>query len=223
MQQGFGRLLLLHELFHDGQDLRTSNYYDVGRAGTVLEGVDFAADAFALAVLIAWDLRRGGPRALEAAGDRAARWVGWAIEGIEAFDRFEQGVRIERLFERRLRRYLIWYLQRERARAVRQKANARNDVERLFAGRLAVELAPLAGRLDARFDKLVAGSTPHTELFAALDGHLIREARRPGFDPGALVDAVRRYDRAPIEMAMGYVLDEHRAVLIPWVAEDNNG
>lgn len=216
MQQSFAQLLLLHELFHDGQDLRTSNYYDVGRAGTVLEAVDFAADAFALAVLIAWDLPRSGPRAAERAGDIAARWVGRAIRGIEAFDLLEQGTRIERLYERRLRRYLVWYLQQERARVVRPGKNARRDVEQLFAGRLAVELAPLAGHLDARFDKIVAGPTPQTELLASLDGHLIRAARHPGFDPGELVGAVCEYQGARIEQAMHYVLDEHRAVLVPW-------
>ncbi len=122
--------------------------------------MDFAADAFALAVLIAWDLPRSGPRAAERAGDIAARWVGRAIRGIEAFDLLEQGTRIERLYERRLRRYLVWYLQQERARVVRPGKNARRDVEQLFAGRLAVELAPLAGTSTRASTRSVAGPTP---------------------------------------------------------------
>src|SRR5690606_18851193 len=59
----FAQLLVLHELHHDGHDLRTSSYAEIGRAGVVLEEIDFWADAFSLSTLIAWDLRRGGPRA----------------------------------------------------------------------------------------------------------------------------------------------------------------
>ncbi len=220
MQQGFGQLLLLHELFHDGQGIRTSNYQDVGRAGVVLEEVDFAADAFALATLIRWELRTNGLNALRKAPDVAVRWVDWSIRGIEAFDRLEQGDCIEQLYDRRLRRYLIWYLQLERARAVRPGENAKEDINRLFSGRLTVELAPLAGRLDSRFEKLVVGPTPRTELFASLDGHLIREAHRPGFEPGALVDAVKKFQPGPLTSAMGYVIGEHQQVLVPWLDGD---
>lgn len=62
----------------------------------------------------------------------------------------------------------------------------------------------------------MTGATPSTELFAAIGGRLIRHGKRPGFDPGALVEAVRAYDAAAIQAAMRYVLGENRAVLAPW-------
>lgn len=213
VQRGFGQLLLLHEIFHDGQDLRSSNYYDVGRAGVVLEEVDFAADCFALAVLMKWDLRRGGPEAQERPGELASKWVGFALRGIAAFDRAEQGEHLERLYERRLRRYLIWHLQAARAETLRP----RDQVEDLLRGRLTVELAPLAGHLDPRFDKLVHEARPDTELFVALDGHLIRERRGRRMDPAALIEAARCLDRDDIiASTMRYLVDEHRRLLAPW-------
>lgn len=210
----FAQLLVLHELYHDDQDLRTSNYAEVGRAGVALEEVDFWADAFALDTLIAWDLRQGGPRAQARASEVATSWLDSAIFGIEAFDRFENGARIDRLYERRLRRYLIWHLQHQRATTVR----GRDDVRDLFQDRLVVELAPLDGALDARGDKLVKRALPdRTEIFAVLRGHLVRRGSRPDFEPSALVDAVRTFDRAKIRTAMQVLVEEHRSVLVPWL------
>jgi len=210
----FAQLIVLHELYHDDQDLRTSNYAEIGRAGVVLEEVDFWADAFALDTLIAWDLRQGGPRAQARASEVAISWLDTAVFGIEAFDRFEHGARIDRLYERRLRRYLIWHLQHQRATTVR----GRDDVRDLFRDRLFVELAPLDGTLDARGDKLVNRALPaRTEIFAVLRGHLVRRGSRPGFEPSALVDAVRMFDREKIRTAMQVLVDEHRSVLVPWL------
>jgi hypothetical protein len=44
----------------------------------------------------------------------------------------------------------------------------------------------------------------------------IRHAKRSGFDPGELVEAVRTYNAAAIQGAMRYVLGENRAALAPW-------
>jgi hypothetical protein len=209
----FAQLLLLHELYHDGQDLRTSNYAEIGRAGVVLEEVDFWADAFALETLIAWDLRQGGPRAQSRASEIAANWIDTAIFVIEAFDRFEQGTRIDRLAERRLRRYLIWHLQYQRAATVR----GRDDIHQMFGDRLFVELAPLDGSLDARGDKLVKQALlGRTEIFAVLRGHLVRRGPRPDFEPGNLVKAVREFGRDQIRKTMQVLVEDHRSVLTPW-------
>jgi hypothetical protein len=209
----FAQLLVLHELYHDGQDLRSSNHSEVARAGVVIEEVDFWADSFALETLIAWDLRRGGPRAQERAHEIATDWLDTAAFGIEAFDRFDQGARIERLYERRLRRYLIWHLQHQRAATVRTS----DDVHALFRDRLFVELGPLDGALDARGEKLIKQARHgRTEIFAVLRGQLIRRGPRPDFEPSDLVNAVRSFQRAQIRQTMQVLVEEHRAVLVPW-------
>ena len=74
----------------------------------------------------------------------------------------------------------------------------------------------MSARIDRRFDREVIAATSSTELFAAVDGRLIRHPRRPGFDPGALVDAVRGYNALAIQAAMRFVIGENRAALVPW-------
>lgn len=209
----FAQQLVLHELHHDGQDLRTSNYAEIGRAGFALEEIDFWADTFALDTLIAWDLRRGGPRAQARVAEVAAGWIDTALFGIEVFDRFEQGARLDRLYERRLRRYLIWHLQFERAGTLRSADDARD----LLRDRLFVELAPVEGVLDPRGDKIVTGAIAgRTEVFAVLQGHLIRRGPRPGFDPSELIEAVRLFDRERIRRVLRVLVEEERSVLAGW-------
>ena len=209
----FAQLLVLHELYHDDQDVRTSNYAEIGRAGVVLEEIDFWADAFALDTLTAWDVRMGGPRAQADVRGRACAWIDAAISGIEAFDRLEQGTRIEKLYERRLRRYLIWHLQHERAATVR----SRDDLRELFGDRLFAELAPLEGALDPRGDKVVDGAlSGRTEAFAVVRGRLLRRGPRPGFEPSGLVEAVRQFDRAEIRRTLRVLVEEGRSVLAAW-------
>jgi len=65
--------------------------------------------------------------------------MGVGLSGIEAFDRFEQGKRIEWLPERRLRRYLVWHLHRARAEAIVSE----DQLWPLSGQRLVVELSML--------------------------------------------------------------------------------
>jgi len=207
------KLLLLHELLHHWQDIRSTNHFNVGRAGVVLEQVDFAADAFALRALMSMELDVGGQRARGAAREILRRLLEACLHGVESFDRMEQGATIKRLPERRLRRYLAWHLQLARASAVSDASHA----DELLRPALTVELAPLIGRIDTqRYEKVVLRALDTTELFCAIGGHLVREPRRPGFDPGALVEAVRSYAGPVIQRAMLAVVDEHRARLAPW-------
>lgn len=213
----FAGLLLLHEMYHDDQDLRTTNFAEIGRAGMVLEEVDFWADAFALETLIRWDIRQGGPRAKEKSAELACKWIDTAIFGIEAFDHFEPGAQIEQLYERRLRRYLIWHLQFERARTIRTS----EDIGALFGERIFVELAPLEGTLDHRQDKLVkCGILGRTEIFVVCKGRLVRRAphQPTRFEPSELVNAVRAFDRVKIRKMLEVVVNEHSSVLVPWRA-----
>lgn len=230
VQRDFGQLLLLHEIAHDSQALRTSNYYGVGRAGVVLERVDFEADVLALAVLLRWSLRRGGPRAQEQPGALASRWVSSMLAGLAAFDRAVQPERqrIERLYERRLRRYLVWHLQRARAEALRGVSDGigvedlLQHVDELCRGRLTVELAPLVGRLDERFDKLVDAVRDDTELFVELDGRLLRQSQNHQYPLKDVLDAVRAFDIDPqgrVARVMHTLVDAHRKEVVPWAAE----
>lgn len=211
-QRDFIRLFVLHESLHDLQGVRTTNYLEIGRAGVVLEDVDFVADLFALRALVRVEYRRGGETAAANARAILLRLLDAALYGVEAFDLMAHGERIAALPERRLRRYLIWHLERARANAVDTPAHA----ETLLAGLLTAELAPLAGYLDDRYDRIVRHSLRETEFFASLDGHLVRHGPRPGFEPGRLVEAIRGYNRTAIENAMHFVVNENRAILVPW-------
>lgn len=214
-QRGFAKLVLLHELIHDWQALRSTNYMSVGRASFVLEQVDYAADVFALQTLMNLELDNGGSRAHKEVSKRLRAWVELILHGIQIFDLMEQGSRMSRLPERRLRRYLLWHLQLARAATVHQAQH----VDEMLRSSLTVELAPLAGHVDAqRHDKVVTRALPDTELFIAVGGHLVRAPKRPGLDPSALVEQVRNYAHEPIQSVMVAVVDDHRAKLAPWRA-----
>lgn len=207
-----GPLFVLHELYHVAQRLGGAGYRGIGRAGFVLEEVDFWADAFALVNVSLHSVREGGRSAERNPAPLAAAAIDAHIAAMGAFDRMEQGPRMARLPERRLRRYLIWHLQRARALTLRSP----QGLESLYAGRLLVELAPLDGSIDAGGDKIVERATPNTQLFAALSGRLIRRPRLPdNFEPAQLVEAVRRFDRAVLERAMGYLVEAERELLLP--------
>lgn len=208
------KLFILHELHHVEQRLNTGTYYEIGRAGVVLEAVDYHADAFALATLIDHEVARRGDSGVEARPAIATACVEAHLRTLEAFDRAEQGDTIERLAERRLRRYLVWHLQRLRMRTLHADAWSPGLA---LGAQLTVELAPLAGRLDARYDKLVDGPTSDTALFIALRGNLARVERSAGYDPAALVAAVRRYDWRAIEAPLAAALVMHRELLGAWV------
>jgi hypothetical protein len=212
-QRRLAILLVLHELFHDRQELRSTNHDDVGRAGVVLEAVDFAADIFALRVATSIALRRLRPASSPAAmRDEAVSWFDAVLFGIQAFDQWQHGTPIADLADRRLRRYLTWHLQRVRAETLETAAH----LDTLLASSITVELAPIHARLDHRFDRHVRSALPSTELFVAIDGRLIRRGKQPGFDPGVLIDAVRTYDSAAIRAVMRSVVGESRALLVPW-------
>ncbi|WP_437485780.1 SAVED domain-containing protein [Sorangium sp. So ce1014] len=214
-QKDFAKLLIVHELLHDWQALRSTNYSAVGGAGVVLEQVDYAADAFAVRALMKMDLARGGDVARDEVRARLQRWLDMVLHGISSFDIMDQpGMKMTRLAERRLRRYLMWHLQLARAATIWEPAH----VDEMLRPPLAVELAPLAGKLDTeRYEKMVTRALPDTELFCAIGGHLVRQARRPRFEPGDLVEAVKSYSRDPIQEAMAFLVDEHRDKLAPWI------
>ena len=211
-----GVLFTLHEVYHYAQGLDSTNYRDIGRAGFVLEEIDYWADAVALLTATRWAVDRGGEDGVEACGELLLANIDAALAGIEAFDRMEQGEAMRVLPERRLRRYLIWYLQRARAEVVREPA----EIDQLLEERLFVELAPLPGHLSPRHDKIVRlpEDNASVQVFVALGGRLIRSARLPSnFEPMALIDAVRRFDAPLILEGMRYLRNSNEALLAPWI------
>jgi len=212
MQERFAKLLLVHELFHEYQSIRSTNYFEVGRAGVVLEAVDFAADVFALRVLLAGEFRRAGDVDSEEVRRIAREWFDAVLFGVQSFDRLEHGARIIRLADRRLRRYLTWHLQAVRAEYV----DLPSHVVTMLASVVTAELAPVTARVDHRYDREVLAATPATEFFAAIGGRLVRHGKRPGFDPGGLIEAVRGFNTEEIRRAMRFVVGESRLLLLPW-------
>ena len=209
----FARLLFLHELVHFCQNLTSLNYHDVGRAGVVLEDVDFWADAFALHTCVRWETRRSGIRGEEEVGAILCVYLETHLRGLCAFDRMEQGAALEAFPERRLRRYLLWALQWARAETV----HTPEAVDALFALRPFIELAPLKGRMSPVSDKLVARPTEHTQLYIGLGARLIRESRdAANFSPGALVEHARTLDVESLKRALRFVVEKHLAILAPW-------
>jgi hypothetical protein len=217
-QKDFAKLLLLHEIVHDWQVLRNTNHPNIGRAGFVLEHIDYLADVFAVRLLVNVDVFRGGSHTVENIRDRVGHWLDMVLHGITAFDQAEQGqVKMDRLAERRLRRYLLWHVQRARACTLETP----KQFDQMMASALTVEMAPLTGWLDAkRWEKMVRDTLTDTELCIAIDGRLIREAKRQGFDPDALIDAIREYQHQRAHTEVYAVVDQHRSALMPWTLEE---
>ena len=204
---GVARQLVVHELFHDFQQLTRANYRQIGRAGLVLEELDFWADVFSVQVLASFAASGSASRA-----DAVRVETDRVLAGIEAFDRSESGQRLDRLYERRLRRYLIWYLQRARASTLVNDA----DVDAMLRHRLAVELVPTTGYLDDRGDKVVRRSTDRTQLVVICDGRLARFPTDDNLHPQAMVEDVRSFRRDALSEAMDRVVGYRPELLVPW-------
>ena len=216
-QKDFAKLLLLHEILHDWQALRNTNHSLVGRAGFVLEHIDYLADVFAVQTLVNVDLDKGEAESGIAVRLSARKWLDMVLHGIEAFDKAEQGPdKMVRLAERRLRRYLLWHVQFARARTIETE----KQFEDMMQSSLTVELAPLAGWVDAkRWEKMVKGALSDTELCIAVDGRLVRAGPRPDFNPEKLIEALLAYDRQGAHKQVDAVVDVERDKLMPWTKE----
>jgi hypothetical protein len=212
-QQDFAKLVILHEIVHDWQELTSTNHTFIGRAGFVLEEVDYFADAFAVHTLVNMELAIDG-RARRDVSGTVLRWIDMVQRGIEAFDRMEQGPRMKHLTERRLRRYLLWYLQHARAKLVKTEA----DAKEMLRSAVTIELAPLFGYIDSqRHEKVVKKPLENTELCIALDGRLVRVEKMPGYSVAGIVDLVREYKHEMANDVMFAVVDRNRKILARWL------
>ncbi len=200
--------LIVHELVHNFQDLTHANFRNVGRAAVALEEIDFWADAYTVGALA----RMRAESTSYSVHDAITSEIDHVLLGIETFDRAQHGSEITLLYERRLRRYLIWHLQRARAATAR----TREDVSNLLNSRLIVELVPLAGNLDARYDKLVDCTLPQPELIVACGPRLKRLSSSANLDLSTLLDDVRHFRRGPILEIMRRVVTEAGDLLADW-------
>src|SRR5216684_538710 len=213
-QVRIAQLLLVHEVHHFDQSIQSTDYMEIGRAGVALEEVDFWADVFSVSVLVRWQSRRSKQSAKGVFRSTLLSYLDSLLLGVRSFDRAEQGERIGRLFDRRLRRYLIWHLQRARAATVKSI----DSMDQMLGARLIVELAPLRGSLDSRWDKVVDRPLPNTELVVVFRGALDRFHQQPGFDPSSLVEAVRSFDEYKLRNAMKLVVGKWFDRIAPWAA-----
>lgn len=211
-QKRFLHLVLLHELLHFDQHLDRYNHHNIGSAGLVLEEVDFTADAFAIGTAAAWELRCGDQRGTGRVAARTSQYILTSLRGMMVFDRLEHGEQIRRLAERRLRRYLIWHLQYLRAQTLTNE----HSPHILFSHRLAVELAPLAGYLDAHYEKFVRSAHSDTELCFAYGAKLRRIRKSRSFNPEILLAAIRDMNETIAQEQLRHVLAETSHLLAAW-------
>jgi hypothetical protein len=208
------QMLVLHEIEHYSQGLESSTYQGIGRAGVALEDIDYWADAVAAGTLAHWQFRCRPTGGISHFRDSSVGVIDTVLMGIEAFDRVDHGDRIELLPERRLRRYLIWHIQRARSLTVQKP----EDLLQLLGMRLIAELSNVEARLDDRHEKIVVRASAGSELVLSLDKRLARITASATFDPERLVEAVRTFNRAAIEPMMRSVRDQQRDLLVPWFA-----
>ena len=213
-QRQIGLLFLLHEVLHFEQNLVNGNYRRVGQAAVALGQLDFIADVFSLETAVRWSVRRGGQKAVEQIAEITEGFLTSYVCGVEAFDRLEQGDMLRRLSERRLRRYLTWYVQRERSKSLRNS----DDLQALCRTQLVVELAPLKGCLDNQYEKMVDGVLPTTRLVIACGHDLLLIDQSPNFNAASLLDAVRHFRHEDVQPLMRHIVEPkgRRTVLCPW-------
>ncbi len=221
-----GVLLVLHETFHSFQNIDSFRYHGVGRACEGLEVIDYEADAAAIGVAIAKELREAkiqdmDPKSLRhATAQVGARWFETSLMGIEAFDRFEQGDRITNLADRRLQRYMIWHLNLSAVKTARRPDN----IWKLLSEKPTIKLGRTNGYCGPRRgDKFVTSPKDQSELFLTLRSakgpHGMRRLRvkeDSNFRPGDIIEAVRDYDRERLQDLFGYVRSQYRAQIVPW-------
>ncbi|MEQ1565285.1 MAG: CHAT domain-containing protein [Myxococcota bacterium] len=198
------RLFLMHALYSYDQGVSASNYRGAGPAELILEEVDYWADAFALLTCAGWEIERGGAAAVERCGEILVENLDAYLDALALFDRMEHGDFLTDLPTRQIRRYLIWHLQRARAKTVTHP----DHLARMLGFRLSAEVAPID----------VKGAQP--QLFVALDGRILRDFRSPGdFDPAALLRRIREggeQNREEIERQMDVVVATNTRLLAPW-------
>ena len=211
-------------LLHHYQGLYSINYQGIGRAGVVLEEMDYVADAFAIStsVLLAIRIdRKGEKNPIDLLND----YLHTALETMEAFDRSEQDGKIKKLAERRLRRYLIWTMHLARVSGMKKYDKLNGDqirqlVIKFLEPRLVVQIAPLNMKHSKRRDQIIDIDNPQLddsqpELFIAINTKLIRVPSDNNFKIPNLLKMVCEYQCDQIAANLGIIVTNHYETLVP--------
>lgn len=203
------RLLVLHEAVHRGpQGLNGATSLGVGRFPKVLEKIDYHADLWAMLHERALTRRLEGPGVAEPAA-YFRRLIRIATETMWAFD--DHGEALHRIQVRRLHRYLNWYWQSLRLKAV-EDAHGTTSVrleEALYilARHPSIELAgpkPIA-RDERVYFPLDPGRVGVPELAVYHRGKLHRCGQTLPFDIIALLETVKNCDSGRLLEILGAV------------------
>lgn len=205
----FTQEFLLHETLHIDQGLYSTNFVGIHYASVVLEEIDYFADAFAMATLIAWQLRCNPKQNIKEIVESVSSI---AIKGLEVFDKIDYLDFMQKIDEPRLRRYLIWLTQRERLLACR---NMEQVLATLYP-RISVELSLLQGSIDSKYGlKKIDACSENAEYFLSLNGKLVRQGKTQQFDIQKLFESIRTYNSKKALEQIRFVVMEHHTLLLP--------
>jgi hypothetical protein len=204
----FTQHFLLHETLHVDQGLYSSSWYGVQYASVVLEEMDYFADAWAIAVTIAWRLRVAPEESFERI-TRNRAFV--AVRGLQVFDQIDYPEKMAQIGDARLRRYLIWYTQYERLLATRSYQEL---LDTLYP-RICVEIATLMGTIDSDGVKEITTCPDEAQYFLSLNGVLERQGDMPGFDIASLFNGILAYDDDVVMTQIRYAVMARRSLLLP--------
>lgn len=209
------RLFFVHEGFHTRQGLTTYRFQGIGRAGFVLEALDYDADVKSIEACLEW--RRYNRRDdFEAAGELGslAQILANILRMARTFNPSLASGSAHELLERHLRRFLIWAYQLGRARGF---AAGKGLAEFRLTERVVVELPGLPARADFQNGYFrphvgVTGDdvTEEAELVVYHDGRLFR--RKDSAWISRLLGALRRGDLDELVATWAPFFDEHAAL-----------
>lgn len=203
------RLFLLHEGHHIGQGMGYTSQ-GVGRAGVALEVADYDADVTSIELCLQWR-REWAPGGLRRQGEMGTLCdiLDSVLVGLGLFDgAASRG--LQRVKERRLRRYLLWHFQRARARAAPPELPA----ERLrLRERVVLEAPGLPRALgeDAAVDLTRLEEAQDLEIVIYAGGRLYR-CREEAFCRG-LLRGLREGGGAQVSRVFHQLFEEHPALV----------
>jgi hypothetical protein len=204
--------------------LLTSYTKGIGRAGVVLEEIDYYADAFCLFVSINYFWRMDQKRGKPLDDKLVEKLLLIALQSMETFDRAEQGDIINALSERRLRRYLIWTIQLMRAKIVdivnKDLSARRAKVHHLLASRVVVQVQPLNGKPDSRGEVIIDLQNPKIgntspELFISIDSTLLRKSPSHVFNPLDIINLIREYKWLDLVEKFKVIFTDNKNFIVP--------
>lgn len=198
------RLILLHEGYHVRQRLTSYDYRGIGRAGWVLEALDYDADVASVEACLAWRKSMQEGMVRQKGEVKTYEQILWNV--LEGLRLFEVELPLREMSERRLRRYLIWLFQACRVSHLREVGEV-DLKERVF-----IEVTGLKGRPDPTesYPQLrVRLDEEGKELGLALyyRGRLVRE---PGSRVADLLKALSAWDQEGMRDIFERIFNAHR-------------